>query len=135
MEQAQIEGKPVLIPAGSTPEEVAKLAIPIKIRNNVIGVLQAVKPRGAPIWTADEQAMLAIITEQIGISLDSARLYHETQMRAETERIIGETSTRMRETLDIETVLRTAARELRAALNLAEVEIRMGNQPAKPGEE
>jgi GAF domain-containing protein len=75
--------------------------------------------------------MLETIIEQIGVALDGARLYEETQIRASSERVIGEISTRMRETLDVETVLQTAARELRSVLDLAEVEIRMGNDPSQ----
>jgi GAF domain-containing protein len=123
-----------LIPAEQTEDGIPKLAIPIKVRGNVIGVIQANKPSDTPIWTTDEQTMLEAIVEQIGLSLDSARLYEETQLRAETERIIGESSARMRATLDIETVLQTAARELRAALDLAEVEIRMGTQTTEGSE-
>ena len=41
----------------------------------------------------------------------------------------------MRQTLDIETVLQTAVRELRSALDLAEVEIRMGSAPKQDGTE
>ena len=135
MERAWGEGKPVLIPAEQTEDGIPKLAIPIKVRDNVIGVIQANKPSDTPIWTTDEQTMLEAIVEQIGLSLDSARLYEETQLRAETERVIGEVSSRMRETLDIETVLQTAVRELRAVLDLAEVEIRMGSQITNQGEE
>jgi hypothetical protein len=39
----------------------------------------------------------------------------------------------MRATLDIETVLETATRELRDALSLAEVEVRLGNGIGRNG--
>ena len=105
------------------------IAIPIRVRDNVIGVLQTQKTPQSGGWTEAETIMLETIVEQIGLALDSARLYEETQIQANNERLIGEVTAHMRETLDIETVLQTAARELRAALNLAEVEIRMGNNP------
>ena len=56
--------------------------------------------------------------------MDSARLYQDSQQRAERELIISETSARMRESLDIESVLESAARELRNALvGIAEAEV------------
>jgi len=39
----------------------------------------------------------------------------------------------MRETLDIDTVLRTAIREIGDALSLAKVEVRMKDETAQPG--
>jgi GAF domain-containing protein len=74
----------------------------------------------------DEVAFLENIAEQLGVALDSARLYAQTRQRAEQERMVDELTERMRATLDIQTVLETAARELRSALGLAEVEVRLG---------
>ena len=39
---------------------------------------------------------------------------------------MGEVAARMRETLDLDTVLQTAIREIGQALGIAEVEVRMG---------
>ena len=135
MRQAWIEESTVVANHNEAEDEVHTLAIPIKVRGNVIGVLQTHKNKPAGNWTQEEQAMLETILEQIGVALDSARLYQETQIQANNERMIGEISARMRQTLDIETVLQTAARELRSALDLAEVEIRMGNAPSPDGTE
>jgi hypothetical protein len=52
-------------------------------------------------------------------------LFEETLLRAERERLMSEITSRVRETLDIDTVLKTAAKELQKALDLEEVEIRM----------
>ncbi len=125
MQQAWVREKSVT-PNQSESTENIPLAIPIKVRGNVIGVMQTHKSATEGRWTDDERTMLETIIEQLGVALDSARLYEETQIQANNERMIGEISSQMRETLDIETVLQTAAQELRNALNLAEVEIRMG---------
>jgi hypothetical protein len=63
---------------------------------------------------------------QVSTAIDVAQLFEQTERRAEKEKVISEVTTHIRETLDIETVLKTAAREMRRALNLAEVEIRLG---------
>lgn len=104
----------------------ARLAIPIRVRGAVIGVVNATRRPGAPEWMTDEVAFLERVTEQLGIALDSARLYAETRQRAEQERLVDQVTSQMRLTLDIDTVLETAARELRDALGLAEVEVRLG---------
>jgi hypothetical protein len=71
--------------------------------------------------------------EQLSIALESARLYSDSQLRAERERMTGEITARMRETLEIETILQTAAREMRRALELSEVEVRMGAPKVEGG--
>jgi len=129
MRKAWIQGTTVTPAKNNGSEKVYPMAIPIKVRGNVIGVIQTHKTEQAGGWTEAEKIMLETIIEQIGVALDSARLYEETQIQANNERLIGEISTHMRETLDVGTVLQTAARELRSVLNLAEVEIRMGNNP------
>ena len=127
MQQAWIRNTAVTPTRPNREEDLHPLAIPIKVRGNVIGVMQTHKSGKNVSWSDDEKMMLESIIEQLGVALDSARLYEETQVQANNERIIGEIGTQMRETLDIETVIQTAAREIRKALNLAEVEIRMGS--------
>jgi GAF domain-containing protein len=74
------------------------------------------------------------LTEQLSVALEGARLYQDSQRRAERERLTGEVTARMRETLDIDSVLQTAVREMRAILGLAEAEVRMGVDSAPEGE-
>jgi GAF domain-containing protein len=97
------------------------LAVPLSVRGQTIGALNASKPGGE--WTQEEAALLQTLAEQLGTALDSARLYQDTQRRAAQERLIGEATSRMRESLDIERVLQTAAEELYQALGLEEMAI------------
>jgi GAF domain-containing protein len=105
------------------------LAIPIKVRGQVIGVIDAHKPSEAGEWTAEEVALMETLTDQLGVALESARLYQDTQRRAARERLTGEVTARMRETLDMETVLKTAVQEVQEALGLPEVIVRLTTQP------
>lgn len=104
-------------------------SIPIEVRGQVIGYIDAQKPVGATSWTSTEQELLKTLTGRLASALDTARLYEETQQSAAEEQLISKVTARMRETLDIETVLQTAAKELRNSLDLAEVEVRMGKEP------
>jgi GAF domain-containing protein len=101
------------------------LAVPVKVRDRVIGIIDARKPKGA--WTQEEIALVETLTDQLGVALDGARLYQDTQRRAARERLIGEVTARVRESLDVDAVLKTAIREMGDALDLAEVEVRMGS--------
>jgi len=96
--------------------------VPIRVRGKVIGSVQANKPDKRE-WTASEKELLRILTSRLETALDSARLYEDSQKQAQRERIVAETSSRMRETLNIEKVLETAAKELRNALGAVEAEV------------
>ncbi|MBN1954311.1 MAG: GAF domain-containing protein [Anaerolineae bacterium] len=99
---------------------------PIKVRDEVVGVIDARKPQGSGRWTAEELEVLETLTDQLGVALDGARLYQETQRRVVQERLTAEVTARMRQTLDVDAVLRTAVQEMGAALGLGKVEVRMG---------
>jgi GAF domain-containing protein len=99
------------------------LAIPLKVRDRVIGVLDAYKPAGTGDWTDEEINTLQTLVEQMGVALDSARLYEDAQRRAARDRVLTEIATHMRESLDVETVMRTAVRDMRQALGVAQVEV------------
>ncbi len=102
--------------------------IPIKVRGQLVGYIEA-KKREDAVWTPRDKEVLETVANRLESALDAARLYQETQQRALHDRIVSDVSARMRETLDLETVLKTAAREIQQALNLAEAEIRLGSAP------
>ena len=97
--------------------------IPIKIRGHALGGLKLRKNQEQGAWTEEELALAKNLAEQASISLESARLFDQSQRRATRERIISESAARMRETLDIESVLKTAAIELHKALGKVETEV------------
>ncbi len=141
-----IKSKHLLSPAGDTwrpdmgtalqtgqtivsEDGATNVTTPIKARGQVIGVIGARKPNDAGAWTQDEIGLLETLAEQLSVALESARLYQDTQRRAVRERLTGEVTARMRETFDVETVLKTAAQEVRQALGLPEVVVRLAPRP------
>lgn len=113
------------------------IAIPVKVRDETVGALGFFKniPGGeqtdaqAPGWTDAETELLERMVQQMSLALESAQFYEETQIRAVRERTAREVAARMRETLDVETVLRTAAQSVRQALDLPEVVVRLASRP------
>jgi len=101
-------------------------SIPITVRGHLVGYIDAKKRPDTP-WTPTDREILETMANRLESALDTARLYQETQKSALYERIVSDVSARMRETLDIETMLKTAAKEIQQALNLAEAEIRLGS--------
>jgi GAF domain-containing protein len=105
-------------------EDQTGLALPIKVRDQVIGVLGGRKPGGGR-WTPEEIETLQTLTEQLGVALESARLYQDTQRRAARERAVGEVTGRMREPVELEDVLKVAVDEIRKLLDLDELVLRL----------
>jgi GAF domain-containing protein len=105
-----------------------KLAVPIRVRGHVIGVIDIVKREGETQWTEDNVSLLEGVADQLGMALDSARLYAETQQRAEQERLVGEITGHIRQSLDVEAVLKTAMDEIYRALNLENLVIQLAPQ-------
>lgn len=99
--------------------------IPIKIHGHVIGAVRLCKPDDGGEWTADEISLMETLADQLSLALDSARLHQDTQRRAARERLLGEATARMRETLDVDAVLQAAVREMRQALGLHDVTIQL----------
>ena len=106
------------------------LAMPIKVRGDVIGTLDTFKLPEDGDWTEEEIETLQEIADQLAQALDSARLYQDTQLRAAREQLAAEIATHMRETLDVETVLKITADEIYQALDLDELTICLSSKAA-----
>lgn len=116
-------------------EDGTRLAIPIRVGDQVIGVVDGRKSEGSGRWTEEEVELLEAMADQLNVALEGARLYRDTQRRAAQERLVGQVTGRFRETLDVDRVLRTAAEEIRQALGLSQFTVRLGTEPHKPGQD
>jgi GAF domain-containing protein/HAMP domain-containing protein len=101
---------------------------PIALRGQKVGSVVLKRDDGQHPWSHEEKALMGDVVRQLSLALENTRLYEETQERADRERLISEISTAIRRSLDIDTVLHTAAQEIQAALSLEDVEIRVGSR-------
>lgn len=99
------------------------LAVPIKLRDNVIGVFRLQKRQNEPEWSDEEIQLVQSISDQVSSALESARLYAETQRRAERERLAGEITAKLRATNDPQEILKSAVQELRRALDASQAQV------------
>ncbi len=111
----------------------SNLAIPIEVHGRIVGVIDAHRAPGATEWTPEQVLLLETLSGQLGVALESARLYQDAQRRAVEDRMLGEIMTRVRATLDVDTVLQTAVREMGRALGLPRVEVRLGRASTQSG--
>ena len=99
------------------------MAIPIMVRDQVIGTLNIRSNNGSKKWNTDEVNIAQAITERLGLALDNARLFEETSTRASRERLVADITTRIRGTNDPQEMIKTAVEELQRALGATRVEI------------
>ncbi len=120
--------------AAQTEKQVTplQLDIPITIRGQAIGNLQLEIPSGADELSPEQQALVNTVTHQMGLALENLRLINDSQRRASREELIRQISAQIRSTLDMQSVLRTAATEIRNSLGLAAINIQLGYPPEEP---
>jgi GAF domain-containing protein len=104
------------------------LAVPLKVRDQVVGALRFSKGAEGGDWLPDEISQLQTLAEQVSVALDSARLYQDIQRRAARERLTAQVTARMRQTLDLDAVLQTAVREISSALGLVALDVHLGTE-------
>ncbi len=97
--------------------------IPITVRGNSIGMLRLSKPDNTPSWSENELELARVLSAELSGALDSARLFDETRKQAEQEYIVGEVTNKMRETMNVESVIKMAADEIYKLLDLEEITI------------
>lgn len=119
-------------PPTSRDEPPTTLTAPITLRGETIGALGILDNPGRA-WTAEELTLVQAIAERVALAAENLRLFEETQRRATLEKLTAEVTARIRETLDIEAVLKTATHEVQKALGLPEVIIRLSDQALRPG--
>lgn len=127
---------PAGIKAIAAPKAAPKKALrmPLRLRGQEIGAitLQRKDPEGG--WGERERDLVDKVANQVALALDNSRLIEESRRRAMQEQTVGEISARLNRSLDIDTLLQTAARELGALPEVAEVSviIGQGDQQAEP---
>jgi GAF domain-containing protein len=110
-------------------EESEVVSIPLVLRGEqTIGNITLETDRAE--LHPEEKEFIDAVSNQAAMALESARLFQEAQARAGSERVISEVSAKMRETLDIHTILKTTADKVRSMMNLPEVTIRLA-EPAE----
>ena len=110
------------------------LDIPIVLRGQKIGQISLQRKSELNKWTRQEETVAKEVVTQAALALENIRLVERTRQRVNREQAIARVTARVRETLDLDTVLRTTVRETQKALNLQEAEVRLISQD-KPDDE
>ena len=126
-------------PAGVRPlfskdkVNIEGMLVPLVLYGETIGTIKLKKKGGTSEWSDRERLLVEKIADQVALALENSRLVEEAQKSALRDQMIANISTRVRETLDVESVIRTAATELRRVFDLKEAEINIGPHQPESG--
>lgn len=110
---------------GDRSRPVTTLAVPIKLRGQVLGVVDIQFETSSV--SPDLITLIENTVDRLAVSLENARLLEEIQSRAERERLVSEITTKVRATSEVESILRIAAQELGKSLGVSEVMVQLRN--------
>ena len=106
--------------------KTAALAVPIKLREQVIGTMNIDLPE-AREWDPDEIDIAQALAERVGVAVENATLLEESRRRAARESMIGNISAKISASAEVEHIMQVAVGELRQALGASEVSFRLTN--------
>jgi GAF domain-containing protein len=91
------------------------LAVPVVVRNEVVGVL-GVEPNGPREWTQADMSLMEGIAQRTALAVENARLYIEAQRAARREHMVSTIVERLQRAPSLSLLLESATRELAEAL-------------------
>jgi GAF domain-containing protein len=120
---------PLGIRAGKSSDESNEaLKIPIVLRGQKIGSISVARKDEAS-WNQMDKDLINEVAYQTGLAIDNVRLVEDATQRARQEQTVGELATRFSQSMDIDSLLQTAARELGQVADVAEVSVFIGEIP------
>jgi GAF domain-containing protein len=106
--------------------EQSALATPLKLRDQVIGILGIHSDDPYRQWSRDEIALIETVSEQMSLALENARLFEDSQRSAWRDQTISESTAKVWSSTELEEILRAAVAQLGDKLRASEVVIRLG---------
>lgn len=110
------------------------LAVPVKLRDQVIGIINVESSSGNRKWTEEEIAMVQAISDRAALALENARLFENATRRAEQEETIAHVTTQIGSSSDFNRILQTTIQELGQALGVSRTFIQLAT-PAENSNE
>jgi GAF domain-containing protein len=108
-------------------EGITPLVIPLLLRGTKIGDIKLGRKGNTATWTDEERQFANEIATQTALAVDSIRLLEDSQFQAVKEQTIGEMTTRLSQTTDLDTLLKLIVQELHRLPGVTESAIFLGN--------
>ncbi|RPJ25100.1 MAG: GAF domain-containing protein, partial [Chloroflexi bacterium] len=103
---------PLGLRAEKLPQDEDKaVSAPIILRGQKIGSISIAR-KGDATWSKLDKDLVEEVASQVGLAIDNIRLLEDATQRAKQEQTLGKLATRFSQSLDLDTLLQSAAREL-----------------------
>ncbi|HKY55781.1 MAG TPA: GAF domain-containing protein, partial [Anaerolineales bacterium] len=112
--------------------KIATLAVPIRLRDEVVGVID-IHTTEEHTWDRDEVDIAQAVAERLSLALETSLLLQTTQRRAQIERATSEISGKISSSTQFDSILRTAAEELSRILGGSEVLVQIQTEALREG--
>jgi GAF domain-containing protein/HAMP domain-containing protein len=122
----RFEVKPVNSPVGES-EELHLLRLDIKLRGQKIGTLYLRREKEQGDWSPSEVQMAEECISHLALAMENARLVEDIRQLAQNEKIVGQISANASESLNLDTVMKRAVKDIGQVLGATKVQIRLGN--------
>jgi GAF domain-containing protein/HAMP domain-containing protein len=99
-----------------------RISIPIGLRGQRIGNITLSRKSDTP-WGEEDRSLAIEVANQVGLALENARLLDEAQRRAAQEQAVSELAARLGRSVDPDSILQAAVRELHMLPNVEEVSV------------
>lgn len=124
VDQAIQTGEAVTGSSNGSREKHSAVAIPVKLRGEVIGIIHVEANNPTKKWHEEEVSLVEAVAERAAFAMENARLFQDARRRAVKEQSISEASAKISSAMNIENILHTTAQELERVLGVSEVFIR-----------
>jgi GAF domain-containing protein len=123
---------PLGLRAGTISHDGDKaISASIVLRGQKIGNISIAR-KGDAVWSKLDKDLVDDVANQVGLAIDNIRLLEEATQRAKQEQTLGKIASRFSQSLDLDTLLQTAARELGQLPDISEISVFIG-QDAQQG--
>jgi len=114
----------ITLESGASPDsdEIYQLSVPITLYGQSLGeiILESTQP-----WGEEERSFAEQAGAQLALAIENVYLTQETQRSIQENRLLAKITDQVGATLDFDTVIQTALRELRGLLHVTEAEIHL----------
>ncbi|MEN9562607.1 MAG: hypothetical protein RIR73_851 [Chloroflexota bacterium] len=132
--QAMNRGEVLIFHADGKTNEPT-MVVPIKLRDQIIGVMHIKSPSSDRQWTSSEINLTEAVSERLSLALENARLIQESQRQVIKEQAITEITGKIGSSVNLENVLLTAVEELGRTIPGSEVTIKLKKENKNDNEQ
>jgi transcriptional regulator with GAF, ATPase, and Fis domain len=105
----------------------AAIVAPISLRGQVIGTLNLQDIAPDRKWTAEEIALVETVSEQLALTVETLRLFDDTQRRASREELTRQITDKMHAASDVDSIIETGLTELAQALGVSRTYVKLSS--------